>query len=185
MPRSAPPAQQQAPSQAPRPRVVGGDPAEDDVQELIDSRKSAQNAYDAINASNPLSEQFGKTPEGGAAPTGPLARAQAILSNPAVRGYLAVLSDPAVGSSARAVAAHPNRFWFLGAEVALLIATMILRAWRASKSIHWAARLWTSTWTWGIFWAGALWGLPTLLLGQPYADLARSFWRATSGFLGI
>lgn len=172
---------------APAVAPPAGSVADDDpAAELARARAEARKAYESINRSNPMSGDFapGSEPVPGS-PQDPLAKLQTILSHPAVRGYLSLFSDPAFAQAVEQVMGSPERLHLLYAEIGFALFMLVFRAWRFSKCTHWARRLWTNAWTFGLYWAGAVAAVPCVVIGKPYyrmlAGLASAASRAWIG----
>jgi hypothetical protein len=131
-----------------------GPGSDDPAAELIRLRAEQSKAYESLNALNPFSESYGKIQGAVTAATGPVAQLQKLLSQPAVQGYLKLFSSPAFSQGVDQVLKSPSRMTLLYAELGWIVFMLIFRAWRFSKSTHWAARLWTRFWT--------------FVLGEPY-----------------
>lgn len=142
------------------------------MDELLKARKEMQQAYDAINVSNPFSSEHGKAaPAGAPVATGRVAEIQKLLANPAVQGYLGAFNNPAMTAAIQQVAKHPNRNVLLGSEAGLFVLMIIIRAWRQSKARHWARKLWVNFYTFVIGTGLAAVGLPAAIIGDSYVTM--------------
>jgi hypothetical protein len=167
------------------PMPPGAAPGEDNsAAEIMKRQQAVQQAMGVINNTNPFSDDYGKN----AATVPPpgsqtlqfnsenrvmeeqMAKAQAMLSNPFIQGYLKLFSNPEIMKGFQEIMASPNRPLLIYAEIGGLLAVFVFRAWRKSKTQHWFGRFWISLYTsllW-IFVGGAL--LPSLIIGKVYVD---------------
>ena len=134
--------------------------------ELTRMRAEQQKAWATINANNPFSS--GLSPGGVQAGTGPFAQINHLLSQPAIQAYMRFFNSPAFSKGYEQVVHSPNRMMLLYSELGLFVLLLILRAWRYSKCVHWAAKLWVRIWTLGLFWICAIVVVPWVVLGDPY-----------------
>jgi hypothetical protein len=163
---SATPGQPTAPGQS--------TPPADDVGELMKNRAQFQQAYEGLNTNNPISADFNPGAVTGA--TGPLAQMQKMLSNPMVQGYLRIFQNPALLETVQKIGSHPNRMTLLYSEIAFIIFIFIFRAWRQSKAQHWARKLWVSFYVFLLAAGGASFGLPALIIGDPYIEMWKTMY---------
>ncbi|MCC7441322.1 MAG: hypothetical protein IT285_06805 [Bdellovibrionales bacterium] len=163
---TTPPAQpQQAQQPAQTPPLTGDDAL---IQNLMQQKLKQQQAYDAINQANPLSEQFDPTKGADPNAKGPVAEVQRLLSNPMVQSMGSVAQSPRVQALAMAVASHPNRSMLLYVEIAVLVAFFIFRSWRQSMAGGWKGRLWVSVYSLVLLWVVAIGVVPIIVLGVPW-----------------
>jgi len=155
-------------------------PEDDAAAELIRQRALMQKQFEAVNQANPMSEDFqagGPGGVGATAPTGPFAQLQALLQSPMAQKMGSLMTNPEFTRSADAVIQHPNRMMLLYCNIGLVLTMFVFRAWRYSKTNHWARKLWINVYS-GIF----LWGMvavvvPRIVLGEPYFTMLGTFYR--------
>ena len=100
--------------------------------------------------------------------SGPLGQFQSLLESPVVRKLGRLIANRDFTQSADQLLQHPGRMTLLYCEIALLLFMYVFRAWRFSKSTHWAGRLWTNFYSGVAFWGLSSIALPRIVLGESY-----------------
>jgi hypothetical protein len=99
-----------------------------------------------------------------------------ILQRRPVRLYLKLVADPGFSSGLEELSKNADWLKLLYAQLGLLLAIGLIRAWRLSKTTLWYWHLWTRTWTRGLFWGLSLVVLPGVILGEPFFRILRGIW---------
>lgn len=154
---------------APKPSVVPDASNEDLPGEVIQAQEGIRKAYSAINDANPMSENFGKSANGQAAPASPeIERIQKLLNNPIVQRYLGLFQDTKFIDHLSSLAEHPNLKILGWSQLALILLMLFFRAWKLSKVASFGQRLWISFYTFVIFTVTSVGILPGAILGDAY-----------------
>ena len=163
---------------------------DDPAAELVRARAEIQKAFEVINSTNPMSDQYGKPAPG--VPGMPATAAQRLemsqkhgellrraedlqrlLSHPAVQGYLKLFNNPVFSAAAERVVKHPDKTTLLYGEIGLFVLLIVFRSWRTARARHWAHRLWIKTYSLVLWAALAAVALPALIIGRDYYNILR------------
>jgi hypothetical protein len=155
-------------------------PVQEIQKDIQQTQKELSDAYKTLNQINPAAAQGGapvlNTPAVGFSgmPGSPqvggpgLAAVQNLLANPSLQKYVKVISDPVIDQDLNALLQHPAIKECLYWELGWFVFILFFRAWRVSKATHWSKKIWIYIWTFGLLWAGLLFFVPKLIIGDTY-----------------
>lgn len=164
------------------------------LEELERNRAQVQQAYEALNQQNPLSNDFQKEaaemvqrmqaggvtlPQGeGSMPalSPQLAKVQAMLSNPYLQKYMKVMAEPEFMPRVGRLIKNPNRNTLLVCEVVLFILFLMVRSYYQSRLVGFMSRMAVGLGTLAVFWVLSGMVLPSVILGEDYVAILNSVW---------
>jgi hypothetical protein len=126
------------------------------------SNPSAQQNGQAGNSANPGQIQFGGAN---------IEALQKLADQPGVRKTVQVVQNPEFLQDLAAFATHPKRNELGYAELAWVLAILMLRSWRLAKTSNWFVHFWISFSNFVLFWVGAVGLLPYIVIGPAYTKL--------------
>ena len=150
---------------------------DDPLQDAIEDQKRQGEAYQQLNALNPMNPNASPLTalsQGGSG----LSQLQAVTSNPFVRFSMRVAQDPEFLPTVRALATSPNRNKLAYAEGALYLFFFVFRTLRGTKKSGVFSKLWFSTWTLFLLLTMSSWVLPRLFFGDAYGKVTHAFFNA-------
>lgn len=163
-------------------------PAGDPAAELSSELQKYSQQIESLNRLNPASggsataiPALGGEPPPGSAEGAEGAEGDGMLKflmDPGTQRWLHVFADPKLRDSALSLSRSPDRAKLAYCEIGFMLSLLVFRAWRHSKTTKWYAKLWVSAYTLGLYWVGALYAIPSLVLGDEYGQLVRALFRA-------
>lgn len=154
--------------------------SDDPVLELQHSRDQMQNQLAPLMQLNPIAQGVTGAGDQSVMPAEmsvQMERIKQVMNNPAVKSYMQLLNTPEFTEGAKALVNHPQKAYVAYGEIALFVILIFVKAWRSSRTKHWAAQLWVSFSTYAI---GMVLGsvvIPGLVFGEPYWNLLKAVGR--------
>jgi hypothetical protein len=96
---------------------------------------------------------------------------QKLVDQPGIRKTVQVVQNPEFLQDLAAFATHPKRAELGYAELAWVLAILMLRSWRLAKTSNWLVHFWISFSNFVLFWIGAVGLLPYIVIGPAYTKL--------------
>jgi hypothetical protein len=105
---------------------------------------------------------------------------QKFVQQPALKKFVALATNPEFTTDLTNIIQHPQLKQCGQWELGWIVVMVIFRSWWMSKADHWLKSLWTSLWTFIVFWVVAAIGIPSYFLNPDYMKLIKMAYRFLS-----
>ncbi len=101
-----------------------------------------------------------------------------LWGTPVAQFSLTLLQDPEFKNACDQMSAAHARPTLISYELVLILLLWIFRSWRLSKVETVLKRVWTQAWIGFVFWALAIFAVPSLVYGSAYETALKEIFRA-------
>lgn len=108
---------------------------------------------------------------------------QKLLAHPTTQAVVGLARDERFTASIKNLKDHPAKQNLIYAEAGFSALVLIWWMWRQSKVQKWYGRIWVSMSTSAVYWSGALFAVPAVILGDPFIQIVRGVYEVVRASL--